>query len=114
MVTVNTGTTELDFGVEVISRQSPSLFLLHTLIYSISSLYTGPTRDPRTASLVQDFQIFVGPGPGRDSEIVLGPGPVPGFEFFLGPGPRSPGPWIPGSHLRNTALFTRPVLTQNF
>ena len=33
MVTVNTGTTELDFGVEVISRQSPSLFLLHTSKY---------------------------------------------------------------------------------
>ena len=25
---------------------------------------------------VQDFQIFVGPGPVRDSEIFLGPGPV--------------------------------------
>ena len=32
MVTVNTGTTELDFGVEVISRQSPSLFLLYTTV----------------------------------------------------------------------------------
>jgi len=32
MVTVNTGTTELDFGVEVISRQSPSLFLLFTTV----------------------------------------------------------------------------------
>ena len=32
MVTVNTGTTELDFGVEVISRQSPSLFLLHKMV----------------------------------------------------------------------------------
>ena len=34
MVTVNKGTTELDFGVEVtfISRQSPSLFLLFTTV----------------------------------------------------------------------------------
>ena len=32
MVIVKTGMVELDFGVEVISRQSPSLFLLYTTV----------------------------------------------------------------------------------
>ena len=51
MVTVNTGTTELDFGVEVISRQSPSLFLLHTSKYSkIPLLCTGPAYKIRPYS----------------------------------------------------------------
>ena len=61
MVTVKTGTTELDFGVEVISRQSPSLFLLYYLAQGSTDRRVAPCGGPWIPDLApkpKKFQKF--------------------------------------------------------